>query len=72
MPRTQFPIRQLFIITLIICLLTPVIYGAESPKTFHLVILHSNDFHGADPALLARQATLIRQIRAEELNVLVC
>jgi 2',3'-cyclic-nucleotide 2'-phosphodiesterase (5'-nucleotidase family) len=71
MPRTQFPIRQLFIITLIICLLTPVIYGAESPKTFHLVILHSNDFHGAAPALLARQATMIRQIRAEEPNVLV-
>jgi 2',3'-cyclic-nucleotide 2'-phosphodiesterase (5'-nucleotidase family) len=71
MPKTKSPQRRFLVITLIICLLTPVIYGAESPKTFHLVILHSNDFHGADPALLARQATLIRQIRAEEPNVLV-
>jgi 2',3'-cyclic-nucleotide 2'-phosphodiesterase (5'-nucleotidase family) len=61
---------QLLIVTWIICLLTPVIYGAESPKTFHLVILHSNDFHGAEPSLLARQATLIRQIRAREPHVL--
>lgn len=37
---------------------------AQSP-TFKLTILYSNDFHGANMNLLAKRATVIKQIRAE-------
>lgn len=46
-------------------------YGANEVRTFQLTILHSNDFHGANLPSLARQATLIKQIRSQEQNVLV-
>lgn len=39
--------------------------------TFHLVILHMNDWHGSNADLLARQTTLIKSIRSENPNVLL-
>jgi 2',3'-cyclic-nucleotide 2'-phosphodiesterase (5'-nucleotidase family) len=69
-----FPSKNKFIWLLIaivfLTLLFPV-QGATARRSFHLTILHSNDFHGHNPASLARQATLIKGIRAKELNVLV-
>jgi 2',3'-cyclic-nucleotide 2'-phosphodiesterase (5'-nucleotidase family) len=35
------------------------------PPIFTMTVLYSNDFHGADMKLLAKRATLIKQIRAE-------
>lgn len=47
------------------------VYGAEKPQTYHLTILHTNDIHGHELGDLARQATLIKETRAKEANVLV-
>jgi 2',3'-cyclic-nucleotide 2'-phosphodiesterase (5'-nucleotidase family) len=44
---------------------------AAEPAPFHLTILHANDFHGEDPAALARRATLIKRERAGAENVLL-
>jgi 2',3'-cyclic-nucleotide 2'-phosphodiesterase (5'-nucleotidase family) len=46
-------------------------YTVQPNPSFHLTILHSNDFHGYDPLLLAKQATLIRDIRVKNRNVLL-
>lgn len=62
--------KWLLLAAVILTVVLPVM-GAEGPRTFHLTILHSNDFHGDDLPSLARQATLIREIRAKESNVLV-
>jgi 2',3'-cyclic-nucleotide 2'-phosphodiesterase (5'-nucleotidase family) len=51
--------------------LSLTVFGAAQPSNFHLTILHSNDLHGHGLGDLARQATLIRKIRAQEANVLV-
>jgi 2',3'-cyclic-nucleotide 2'-phosphodiesterase (5'-nucleotidase family) len=48
-----------------------MVNGAEQPQTFYLTILHTNDIHGHQLGNLARQATLIKEIRAKEANVLV-
>jgi 2',3'-cyclic-nucleotide 2'-phosphodiesterase (5'-nucleotidase family) len=53
-----------------LCLVILPVYGVEVPKTFHLTIFHSNDFHGYEPTNLARQATIINQTRSKEPNVL--
>lgn len=45
--------------------------NAGSARTFDLTILHTNDYHGANEELLAKQTTLISGIRAETPNVLV-
>ncbi len=55
---------------LMFLLLILPVYGTDAPKTFHLTIFHSNDFHGYEPTNLARQATLINQAREKEPNVL--
>ena len=52
---------------ILLILSSVTILGA--PANFHLTILHTNDFHGADFTALAREATLIKQIRSEEMNV---
>ncbi len=39
--------------------------GVESEDLVRLTILHTNDFHGFDYHRLARQATIIKSIRAE-------
>ncbi len=50
-------------------------FGCSAKKplddTFHLVILHMNDWHGSNADLLARQTTLIKSIRSENPNVLL-
>jgi 2',3'-cyclic-nucleotide 2'-phosphodiesterase (5'-nucleotidase family) len=57
-------------ILLVVQALCLTVYGAE-PQTYHLTILHTNDIHGHELMNLARQATLIKEIRAKEANVLV-
>jgi 2',3'-cyclic-nucleotide 2'-phosphodiesterase (5'-nucleotidase family) len=47
------------------------VYGAGKPQTYHLTILHSNDLHGHALGNLARQATVIKETRQKEPNVLV-
>jgi 2',3'-cyclic-nucleotide 2'-phosphodiesterase (5'-nucleotidase family) len=59
------------IVLLGVLLLATAAFGAGTPQTFHLTILHSNDMHGHELKDLARQATLIKEIRAKEANVLV-
>jgi 5'-nucleotidase len=61
--------RWSLIVLMLFLVILPV-YGIEVPKTFHLTIFHSNDFHGYEPTNLARQATIINQARAKESNVL--
>lgn len=58
-------------LALLIPALCAVPANAGENPTYHLVILHSNDFHGADPMLLARRAGLIKRIRSQERHVLV-
>jgi 5'-nucleotidase len=58
-------------LALVIVAFVLTVYSAGEPQTFHLTILHSNDFHGGNLSSLARQATLIKEIRAKEANVLV-
>ncbi len=57
------------ILSLFLLLILPV-YGTGENKTFHLTIFHSNDFHGYEPANLARQATIINEARGKNANVL--
>ncbi|HYH04998.1 MAG TPA: metallophosphatase [Bacillota bacterium] len=63
-------LNWLLLVGVILALVLQV-QGAVAPKTFQLTILHSNDFHGANLPSLARQATLIKEIRAKEANVIV-
>lgn len=59
------PLAVLFLVVA----LGPISGGAENPQ-FQLTILHTNDFHGADFTLLAREATMIKKIRTEVRNLL--
>jgi 5'-nucleotidase/UDP-sugar diphosphatase len=59
------------LILLVILALGLTVYGAVKPQSYHLTILHTNDIHGHELMNLARQATLIKEIRAKEANVLV-
>jgi 2',3'-cyclic-nucleotide 2'-phosphodiesterase (5'-nucleotidase family) len=62
-------LRPYFVLIIILVFLNSVtILGA--PAKFHLTILHTNDFHGADFSALAKEATLIKEIRTEEQDVL--
>lgn len=51
------------ILVLIIAILLPITTADNA--TFSITILHTNDFHGADMKLLAKRATLIKEIRAK-------
>ena len=53
-----------------LCLMT-VVFAEISQPEFTLTILHTNDFHGASMEMLAKRATLIKQIRAEGDKVLL-
>jgi 2',3'-cyclic-nucleotide 2'-phosphodiesterase (5'-nucleotidase family) len=69
-----FRMKKVF---LLICLLffailpNAVVAAKEQPQTYRLTVIHTNDFHGYDPYALARKATLIKKIRAEEPNVVL-
>jgi 2',3'-cyclic-nucleotide 2'-phosphodiesterase (5'-nucleotidase family) len=47
-----------------------IVSGAGRPQTYHLTIFHVNDIHGHELGNLARQATVIRETRMKEPNVL--
>ncbi|MGD9154602.1 MAG: metallophosphatase [Bacillota bacterium] len=59
------------IVLLGVLVFAATVWGAAGARTFHLTILHANDIHGHGMKNLARQATLIKEIRAKEANVLV-
>ncbi|HEX3009020.1 MAG TPA: metallophosphatase [Bacteroidales bacterium] len=64
-------IRLSLFITVLFCIfIASIATATQDSQIFHLVILHSNDFHGADFSALSRAATLIKQTRATEENVL--
>lgn len=60
----------LILIALTVYLLTSTVALGDEFQKFHLTILHTNDFHGADFSALAREATLIKQIRSDVPHVL--
>jgi membrane protease YdiL (CAAX protease family)/predicted MPP superfamily phosphohydrolase len=67
----KFSNMRIILIAIVLLTVPLSVQGASARCGFHLTILHSNDFHGHKPASLARQATWIKAIRAQEPNVLV-
>ena len=70
-----FSSSKRIIVTLVIVLfslVTPIGALAQGqPQYFDLTVIHTNDFHDYDPYALARNATIIKKIRAEVRNVLL-
>ncbi len=62
--------KRIYAWMLLCCCLFSIV-RAETVNEVSLTILHTNDFHGASMELLAKRATLIKQIRATERRVLL-
>lgn len=63
--------RTVILLILLAVILASFPVSGADQATFALTILHTNDFHGADPFTLVYRAALIKKIRAEEKNVLL-
>ena len=65
------------LVALLLACAVLLVYGigcsGKKPRvdTFRLVILHMNDWHGSNPDLLARQTTLVKNVRSDNPNVLL-
>ena len=66
-------IAYIVTVALLAVLLMPaIVFAAENqPQTIQFTVIHTNDFHDFDPYALARKATIIKNIRAEQKNVLL-
>lgn len=59
------------ILAVLIAVIALALSARAGERVFTLTILHTNDFHGADYAALARRAAMIERIRAKGGNVLL-